>query len=62
LANIVSFTKLFYGVHSSIYYQHGHHVEGVAIIESFLNMKEGDPPRNPLFILVHYQALLKTIV
>jgi hypothetical protein len=35
LANIVPFTKLFYGVHSSFYYQHGRHVEGVTIIESF---------------------------
>jgi hypothetical protein len=34
LANIIPFTKLFYGVHSSLYYQHEQHVEGVTIIES----------------------------
>jgi hypothetical protein len=28
LANIVIFTILFYGIHSSFYYQHGQHVEG----------------------------------
>ncbi len=43
LANIVSFTRLFYGVHSFIYYQHGWHVEGVTIIESSLGTKHGDP-------------------
>jgi hypothetical protein len=34
LANIVPFIGLFYGVHSSIYYQHGQHGERVTIIES----------------------------
>jgi hypothetical protein len=34
LASIIPFTKLFYDVHSSFYYQHGQHVEGVTIIES----------------------------
>jgi hypothetical protein len=43
LANIVRFTKLFYGVHFSLYYKHGQHVEGVIIIESSLGMKWGDP-------------------
>jgi hypothetical protein len=37
-------------------------VEGVTIIESFSSMKEGDPLGGPLFILPHYQALLKTIM
>jgi len=32
LANIVPFTKLFYGTHFSIYYQHGQHVEGVTLL------------------------------
>jgi hypothetical protein len=41
--NIIPFTRLFYGVHSSFYYQHGRHVEGVTIIESFSGMKQGDP-------------------
>jgi hypothetical protein len=35
LANIVHFTRLFYGAHSSLYHQHGEHVESVTIIESF---------------------------
>ncbi len=52
---------LFYGAHFSFYYQHGQHVEGVTIIESFLGMKQGDPLRGPLFVLAHYQILLKTI-
>jgi hypothetical protein len=39
LANIVPFTKLFYGVHSSFYFQHGWHVKGVTIIESSLSMR-----------------------
>jgi hypothetical protein len=34
LANIVPFTRLFYGVHYFIYFQHGQHVEGVTIIDS----------------------------
>ncbi len=33
LVSIVPFTRLFYGVHSSLYYQHGWRVEGVIIIE-----------------------------
>jgi hypothetical protein len=60
--NIVPFTKLFYGVHSSLYYQHGLHVEGVIIIESSLGTRQGDPLGGPLFTLAHYQTLLKTIV
>jgi hypothetical protein len=39
LASIVPFTKLFYVVCSSFYYQHGQHEEGVTNIESFLGMK-----------------------
>jgi hypothetical protein len=54
LANIVPFIRLFYGVHSSFYYQHGQHVEGVTIIESFSSMKQGDPLKGPLFVLAHY--------
>jgi hypothetical protein len=45
LANIVPFTKLFYGVHSSFYYQHGQHEEGFIAIESSSGMRQGDPPR-----------------
>jgi hypothetical protein len=33
LVNIVPFTRLFYGVHSSFYDQHGRLMEGVTIIE-----------------------------
>jgi hypothetical protein len=60
--NIVPFTKLFYGVHSSFYYQHRQHEEGVTIIESISSMRQGDPLRGPLFSLAHYRALLKTMV
>jgi hypothetical protein len=52
---------LFYGAHSSLYYQHGRHVERVTIIKSSLGMKQGDPLGGPLFALAHYQAFLKTI-
>jgi hypothetical protein len=34
LVNIVPFTKLFYGDHSFLYFQHGWYVEGVTIIKS----------------------------
>jgi hypothetical protein len=61
LANIVPFTRLFYGAHSFLYYQHGQHVEGVTIIESSSSMKWGDPLRRLLFDLAHYQVLLETI-
>jgi len=61
LASIVPFTRLFYGVHSFIYYQHGRHVEGVTIIESSSSMRHGDPLRGLLFVLAHYRNLLKTI-
>jgi hypothetical protein len=61
LANVVPFTKLFYGVHYFLYYQHGQHVEGVTIIESSSNTKQGDPLGGPLFVLAHYQTFLKTI-
>jgi hypothetical protein len=39
LVSIIPFTKLFYGVQFSFYYQHGQHVEGVTIIESSLGTK-----------------------
>jgi hypothetical protein len=39
LANIVPFNKLFYGVHFSLYYQHGQHVERVIVIESSSNTR-----------------------
>jgi hypothetical protein len=39
LMNFIFFTKLFYGVHSSLYYQDGQHVEGVNIIESSSSTK-----------------------
>jgi hypothetical protein len=51
--NNVPFTRLFYSVHSFLYYQHGRYVEGVTIIESFLSMRRGDPLRGPLFALAH---------
>jgi hypothetical protein len=54
LANFVPFTELFYGVHFFLYFQHGQHVEGVIIIESFSGMKQGDPLGSLLFILAHY--------
>ncbi len=44
---IVPFIRLFYGVHSSFYYRHGWHVEGITIIESSLSMRQGDPLRGP---------------
>jgi hypothetical protein len=37
-------------------------VEGVIIIESFSNTRQGDPLGGFLFILAHYQTFLKTIV
>ncbi len=61
LTNIAPFMRLFNGVHFIFYYQHGWHVEGVIIIESFLNMKQGDHLGGPLFVLAHYRTLLKTI-
>jgi hypothetical protein len=62
LVNIVPFIRLFYGVHSSLYYQHGWHVEGVTIIKSSSNMKHDDPLRGPLFVLAHNWTFLKTIM
>jgi hypothetical protein len=32
LASIIPFTKLFYGVHSSLYYQHEQHVRGSPLL------------------------------
>jgi hypothetical protein len=43
LASIVPSTKLFYGAHSFFYYQHGRHVKGVTIIESFSSMNQVTP-------------------
>ncbi len=54
LAIIVFSSKLFYDVHSSLYYQHGQHEEGVTIIESFSGMRQGDPLGGLSFALVHY--------
>jgi hypothetical protein len=54
LVNIIPFTMLFYGTHSSLYYQHGWHVEVVTIIESSLGIRQGDPLRGLLFVLAHY--------
>jgi hypothetical protein len=62
LASIVPITSLFCGVHFSLYYQHGWHVEGVTIIESFLGMKHNDPLGSLLFVLAHYRTFLETIV
>jgi hypothetical protein len=61
LADIVPFSILFYGAHSSLYYQHGWHVEGVTIIESSSCIRWGDPLEGPLFVLAHYWTLLETI-
>jgi hypothetical protein len=61
LVNTVPFTMLFYGAHSFLYYQHGWHVEGVTIIDSFLSTRHGDPLGGLLFALAHYWVLLKTI-
>jgi hypothetical protein len=36
-------------------------VERVITVESFLSTRQGDPLRGILFVLAHYQALLKTI-
>jgi hypothetical protein len=44
------------------YFQHGWHVEGVTIIESFSSTRYGDPLGGFLFALAHYRTLLKTIV
>jgi len=54
LVNIVPFTRLFYGAHSYIYYQHGRHVEGVTKTKSSSSRKHGDPLRGHLFALAHY--------
>jgi hypothetical protein len=62
LASIVPFTMSFYGAHSSFYYQHGWHVEGVTIIESSSSTRHGDTLGGPLFALAHYWTFLKTIV
>ncbi len=61
LANIVPFTRFFYDVHPSLYYQHGQNVEGVTIIESSSSTKQGDPLGGPLFVLAHYRTFLETI-
>jgi len=58
LANIVPFTKLFYGVHSSFYLQPGCHVEGVTIIESSSSTRQGDPLKGHFFALAHYQIFI----
>jgi hypothetical protein len=41
LVSIIPFTMLFYGVHYSLYYQHGQHEDGIIIIEFFLKHKVG---------------------
>jgi hypothetical protein len=62
LVSIVPFTKLFYGAHSSLYYQHGRYVKGVIIIESSSSTRQGDPLKRPLFVLAHDQTFLMTIM
>ncbi len=54
LMNIIPFARLFYGAHSSFYYQHERHVEGITIIESSSSMQQGDPLKGQLFVLAHY--------
>jgi len=61
LPNIIPFTMLFYGVHSSHYYQHGRHVDRVIIIESSSGTRQGDPLGGLLFVLAHYWVLIETI-
>jgi hypothetical protein len=61
LVSIIPLTRLFYGVHYSLYYQLGQHEEGVTIIESSTCMKQGDPLGGILFALAHYQTFLETI-
>jgi hypothetical protein len=61
LANIFPFTMLFYDAHSSFYYQHGHHADGVIIIESSSGTKQGDPLKGLVFVLSHSWALVETI-
>jgi hypothetical protein len=53
---------LFYGAPSSFYFQHGRHVKGVTIIESFSSMRQDDPLGGLLFVLTRYRAFVKTIV
>jgi len=36
-------------------------MEGVTFIESLSHMRKGDPLGDLLFVLAHYQVLLKTI-
>jgi hypothetical protein len=36
-------------------------VEGITIIESSSNKKQGDPLKGPLFTLAHYPTFLQTI-
>ncbi len=61
LVSIVPFTRMFYGVHSFLFYQHGQHEKGVLIIESYLSTRQDDPLKGLLFALAHYRTLLKTI-
>jgi hypothetical protein len=53
LANIIPFTKLFYGIHYFLYFEHGQHVEGVTIIKSSSSTRQGDPLGNLLIIVAH---------
>jgi hypothetical protein len=61
LPNIIPFTMLFYGAHSSLYYRHGWHVDKVIIIESSSGTRQGDPLGGILFVLAHYRAFIETI-
>ncbi len=60
--NIIPFTRLFYGVPFSFYYQRWQHEEGDTNIESFSSISENDPLGGPLFALAHYRTFLKTIM
>jgi hypothetical protein len=55
LANIIPLTRSFYGAHFSLYDQHGHHVEGVTIIESSSEMRQGGPLKG---FLIYFGPLL----
>jgi len=45
---------LFYGFHFLKNYQHGQHEEGVTIIESSSDTRQGDFLGSTLFALTHY--------
>jgi hypothetical protein len=61
LANIVPFTKLFYGVHFLFTSNMGSMKRGSSLLNHFQAQGKGGPLGGPLFALAHYRAFLKTI-